>query len=433
MKTRASLKNRQGGAVAVMVGISIVVLVGFLGLVVDLGHLYVAKTELQNAADACALSAARELSTLDASALGRATNAGIVAGGGCPTGLNPCPPDAFRNKTDLQADTVDVQPADVTFSATYGGTYDRTDPLPAGTKYVRCAPHETNPRSYVMWFMQVLGIQTATVGAEAIAKLSPSQSACAIPLGVCTTHTSEDSPSGSPTPWSQWGLVKGIWYDGRFSPGSGLTGNYNWIDFSPPAGGASEAAALLAGEGQCEVPTASMVGQSGEIQSLANAWNTRFGLYKGSYDSTNNRMDKTGFAYTPTSWPVATHDANGDGKPDNAYADFQIKHATAVPYQGDAASGLKLTGYKTSSPTEYQNGTDRRVIAVPVIYCEDWAGSQTAIIRDWACVLMLAPIESPGNVVLEFLGLAGKSGSPCATLGLPGGGIGGPMVPTLVK
>jgi len=61
MKTGASLKNRQGGAVAVMVGISMVMLVGFLALVIDLGHLYIAKTELQNAADAAALSGAKQL------------------------------------------------------------------------------------------------------------------------------------------------------------------------------------------------------------------------------------------------------------------------------------------------------------------------------------------------------------------------------------
>jgi hypothetical protein len=419
------LKNRQGGAVAIMVGISIVVLVGFLGLVIDLGHLFVAKTELQNAADACALSAARELSNLDSSALNRATNAGIVAGGGCPSGLNPCPPDVFRNKTDLQAATVDVQPADVTFSANYSGAYDRPDPLPADTKYVRCSPHETNPRSYVMWFMQVLGIQSATVRAEAVAKLSPSQSACAIPLGIC-------APQASKNPGGQWGFVNGKWYDGRFDTQDNLTGSFNWIDFTPPGGGASEAAALLAEEGLCEVPTASSVGQPGGIESLEKAWNTRFGLYKGSFDPSVNRMDKTGFAYTPTSWPAATHDADGDGKPDNAYSDFLIKRGILAPYQGDAGSGLVLNGYQTVSPT-VQNSSDRRVVAAPIVYCPEWVSSQTVPIKDWACVLMLAPIESPGGVVMEFLGLAGGSGSPCATLGLPGGGVGGPMVPTLVK
>lgn len=61
MKTGASLKNRQGGAVAVMVGISMVVLIGFLAMVIDLGRLYVARAGLQNAADAAALSGAKEL------------------------------------------------------------------------------------------------------------------------------------------------------------------------------------------------------------------------------------------------------------------------------------------------------------------------------------------------------------------------------------
>lgn len=416
MKTRARLKNRQGGAVAVMVGISIIVLVILLGLVVDLGHLYVAKTELQNAADACALSASRELSLLDATALGRATNAGIVAGGGCPTGLNPCPPDAFRNKSDLQAATVDIQPADVTFSAAYAGPYARADPLPADTKYVRCSPQETNPRSYVMWFMQVVGFQSATVGSDAVAKLAPSQAACAIPLGVCAPQAAKD-------PGGEWGFVIGNWYSGLFAAGGGSTGSYNWIDFTPPGGGASELAALLAGQGQCEVPTATNVGQTGAIASAANAWNTRFGLYKGSYDSVANGMDKTGFAYTPTSW----------GAGSNAFADFKSKHASAVPYQGNLASGLSLNGFRTSSAAEYAAGTDRRVVAAPVMHCPDWDTSQTAPIRDWACMLMLAPIDSPSAVVLEYLGLAGDAGSPCATLGLPGGGIGGPLVPTLVK
>lgn len=51
----------QRGAVAIIVGICIVVLVGMIGLVVDMGHLFVFKTELQNAADSCALAAAKEL------------------------------------------------------------------------------------------------------------------------------------------------------------------------------------------------------------------------------------------------------------------------------------------------------------------------------------------------------------------------------------
>jgi hypothetical protein len=299
---------------------------------------------------------------------------------------------------------------------------------------VRCAPQESNPVSVVMWFMGVMGISSGSVSAEAVARLAPSQAACAIPLGMCTPQEDKDSPLPN------WGFVEGIWYDGRFDSGGGGTGSYNWIDFSPSGGGANELKDLLAGEGQCEVPTSQCVGEQGEKQGAANAWNTRFGLYKGSYDSTENRMDRTGFAYTPTSWSAATHDSNGDGKPDNAYADFlDPKRTSHTPYQGNAASGLSLQGFRTSSSADHAAGADRRVVAAPVVRCQDWVdkppgcSSQTVRIRDWACVLMLNPIDGPDAVNLEFLGMASEVGSPCATLGMPGGGGIGPQVPTLVR
>jgi Flp pilus assembly protein TadG len=53
--------TRQQGAVAIVVALSMVVLVGFLGLAIDGGRLYLTKTELQNGADACALAASYEL------------------------------------------------------------------------------------------------------------------------------------------------------------------------------------------------------------------------------------------------------------------------------------------------------------------------------------------------------------------------------------
>jgi hypothetical protein len=323
---------------------------------------------------------------------------------------------------------VDIQPADIGFAASLAGPFTRPEPLPADTRYVRCAPQETNPVSFVMWFMGVMGITSRSVTAEAVARLSPSQAACAIPIGLCTQQAAKSNPSPN------WGFVEGTWYDGRFGAGGGSTGSYNWIDFTPPSGGASELAALLASEGQCEVPTASLVGQTGVAQSLANAWNTRFGLYKGSYDAADNRMDWTGFAYTPTSWPATTHDSDGDGSPDHAFADFlDPKRTSHIPYQGNAASGLSLQGFRTSSSTAHAAGADRRVVAAPVVRCQDWDAAQTVPIRDWACVLMLNPIDGPDDVVMEFLGIASEIGSPCATLGMPGGGGVGPNVPTLVR
>ncbi|MDI1244348.1 MAG: pilus assembly protein TadG-related protein [Rhodoferax sp.] len=65
MSTVTQVKGRpdqgQRGAVAIMFGLSLLVLFGFMALVFDLGRTYVVRTELQNAADAAALAGAKQL------------------------------------------------------------------------------------------------------------------------------------------------------------------------------------------------------------------------------------------------------------------------------------------------------------------------------------------------------------------------------------
>ena len=53
-----SLSNRQG-ATLVFVAILLFVIIAFVAIAVDVGHLVLTKNELQNAADAGALAAAR--------------------------------------------------------------------------------------------------------------------------------------------------------------------------------------------------------------------------------------------------------------------------------------------------------------------------------------------------------------------------------------
>jgi Flp pilus assembly protein TadG len=59
----------ESGAVLIMVTVLLVVFLGFVALALDVGHLYVVKNELQNAADAGALAGARELYLDDGSAV----------------------------------------------------------------------------------------------------------------------------------------------------------------------------------------------------------------------------------------------------------------------------------------------------------------------------------------------------------------------------
>ncbi|WP_137719266.1 pilus assembly protein TadG-related protein [Methylobacillus flagellatus] len=59
--SHAGRQPRQAGAVAIMFGLTVFLLFGFMALAIDLGRAYVVRSELQNAADAAALAGAREL------------------------------------------------------------------------------------------------------------------------------------------------------------------------------------------------------------------------------------------------------------------------------------------------------------------------------------------------------------------------------------
>ena len=396
----------QRGAIGVVVALSLVALLGFLGVVVDLGRLLVIKTELQNAADACALAAVYELDG-NAASLTRAENAGITIG--------------TRNAHVFQSTPVSVTSADIKFSPVLsaGGSNSvyltqAGGAVAATAKYAMCTVTRTG---VPMTLMGMLGVGQKTVAAEAVATMSPSQSSCAIPLGVCAM-------SAGPT----FGLTPGQWISGRFDAGGGLTGSFNWIDFTPPGGGASELAGLLTGQGSCAVQTGNNVGQTGILgNSAGRAWNSRFGLYQGGNPSINTAPpDFTGYAYTAMSWPAQA----------NALPDFlNIERVGHTTYQGDAATGLSLGGaYSSATPAQLAAlGASRRLSVAPIIDCNGFASSQTVPITGYACVLMLHPIASPGDIVrMEYVGRADTPGSPCLTNGL-GGGSFGPKVPVLVQ
>lgn len=422
MKTGTSLKNRQGGAVAVVIGISIIVLVSFLGLVLDLGRLFITKTELQNGVDACALAAARDL-TGDTNSLVRAEAAGITVGG--------------KNKVDFQ--TEGETGFVVEFSEHLDSGYtNKSSANPARVKYVKC----TLPRSGIApWFMGVMGIGQQAVSAMAVASLEPAQTTCAIPVGMCKKG---DAPT--------YGFVKGEWLDrGVFDPGAGGTGSYNWIDFNPGAPtegcgssqGANELKCLLAEKPLCNLPTVgTQVGQQGYDESLVAAYNTRFGVYKGSYDVSKNPPDYSGFAYqqapnSPVTWPNAS--------PQNAYLGVPSSGSTPN-YNGASGTRVQHLQYQFdpkdlgggySKITTAQHGasppaTNRRVVIAPIVDCAQLAASnpQSIPVLAYACVFLLRPVSTAGEISVEFLDLANTEGNPCATSGLAGG-TAGPLVPAL--
>jgi Flp pilus assembly protein TadG len=432
---------RQRGAVAIVVGLSLVVLVGFLGLAVDGGRLYLTKTELQNAADACALAASYELTGAPA-----ITPASFTAANAAGQKV------AQLNKVDFQGGFITAANTSVEFGSSLaaGGTWLPASAPPAGAaKYVRCTLTRGGVAPY---FMQVLGLGNQTVRARATASLKPSQTNCAMPMGICVQFGG--------TAANNFGYVVGDWYGLDFSETGGgnsnYTGNFRWIDFDPgaptpgcPGGGAQELACMVKGSGQCNLPppiggscTTSgnntdpgCVGENGQVNGMEAAYNTRFGLYKGSNNASNAAMDFTGRSYRSTEWLLGKQAYNGSS---GILPNFKTARSTFLATQASDVPGGGYTNTAGGAGSQHDTlGADRRLVNVAVVDCAGFTGGQHAPIRGYACMLLLDPYDKSGSNVIskfEYQGLSNATGSPCASSGVAGGGTAmGPQVPSLVQ
>lgn len=414
------LRRKQQGIVAIVVALSITAMVGFAGLALDLGKLFVVKTELQNSADACALAASQALTGANNQQLAIAEAAGMT------TGLQH--KVLFQKAAVSMTTNSTVQFSPNSAANSFVSKAGLTNSQALAMRYVRCTVNKPNIDT---WFIQVLNVLPGVsigqqnVSASAVATLQASQVSCGLPVAICST----DLPAGTPA---------GTWLVGALGSSSkqSLTGSFKWVDFSPPGGGAAELGALLTGDGACDLPAiGTPVGQPGNISSLANDWNSRFGIYQGNVKPDDAAPDQSGYAYTEvaTSWPSKF----------NAFDDFIAKRSTNAPYQGDTATGLNTKGTIKDASFLSANGHDRRLMTAPVVNCSAYASSQVAPILSWACVFLLHPINNSAGgssatgetrMYLEYRGNSDDPTSPCASNGLPGGpGSTGPLVAALVR
>ncbi|MDB5762863.1 MAG: Von Willebrand factor type domain protein [Herminiimonas sp.] len=431
--TRSVVKHyryHQDGAVIVTVSLVLLFLLGFMGIALDFGHLFVVKTELQTAMDSCALAAAQELDgRIDARA--RAINAGMTAGN--------------LNRVNFQSGTWSgrgkIVDTDITFkNAAYVATID-----PVAAKYAQCQHTQSGVR---MWLLQSMGAfsgtpaafpNTQNVLALAVATRSSSQTTCPIPVAL-------KPKAGGTAP--NYGFQVGEWVTvfGDRVPNSGELGWYN-LDGSTSA---NETKKELSEGGSCGTRIGDKLGTPGAQTAVDTPWNYRFGIYKnGDYDPNANHPDFSGYSYTPANW-TSTVSINGNfhnsawngvraaGSHASA-ANFITKRAAFASYDdtgtslsaGDAITGLNLNSFKKLATPgiggqHQQYGYGRRVAAVPVI-------DAASKVVDYACMFMLHPLSGPkDDGHLEFLGNAGDVASPCTTNGLPGGSA-GPLVPVLVR
>jgi len=413
MLNRTLAKPR--GAILPLVGLALVVLLGFAGLVIDLGGLFVAKTELQSALDSCALAAANELDGA-ADALTRGTNAGLTAGN--------------ANKVKYQESSAGIVSADITYSDTLAGSYSASFAPVANAHYARCE-HTSPP--IAAYFIGLVGASSSnSVGALAIATRANSQTNCPIPIGLLSRG------GGAPN----YGYQVGEWVTMLYDPTGSTPSEMGWYNLNGTTSASETKSEVL--NGYCGSKIGDTLGTPGAKVSVNDEWNGRFGIYKNNGDVSTWRPDFSGYVYTSTNWTNVVPQNAYSGTPaagsDVTAANFKTKRLAYANYAdtgtsvnvGDAITGLNMKpgGFKSLATSGtggelQQFGLNRRIVLAPIL--------SSSTIIDYACMLMLQPVtNSTVSVQLEFLGNAGAINSPCTSAGLAGGTV-GPLVPTLVR
>lgn len=392
-------RENQRGALSLFTAIAIVVLIGFVGLAVDTGRMLAVRSELQSAVDACALSAALELNGR-ADAVARAVSAGRFVGN--------------RNRATFQSSPVAIASTGVTFSSTLAGPYLSAAAITgANANYVQCRADIVGVATF---FLKILGLSAVDLSATAKASVAPSQSVCAMPMALFEGGSAGSDP---------------VNFDYR--PGDIVTitgqntgrGFFTWADVlnSTADKTLTPYKTALIQYGSCGALTAPgrcLAVKTGEVASLVEEWNTRFGVYK-SYTPQQAIPDLTGYGYNP----AVTNDVTVIAD----YADVRVPARS--PYQGSIpAFTIPLNVNKT------YGAPYRRLAVMPVVRDDAACGSSAKKLVGWACVLLLKPVstanDDPAKVM--FISRADSTSSPCRASGTAGGaGAIGPLVPVIVQ
>jgi hypothetical protein len=417
-------RRRQGGAVIVTVALFLLFLLGFMGIALDFGRLYVVRTELQTAMDSCALAAAQELDGLPG-ATARGRSAGRTAGN--------------LNRVNLQSPNWSGQGQLVDASINFFDASYSPAATDASARYAECLHVQPNIQ---LWLLQVMGAftgdaaanpSTARVRARAVATRSSSQTTCPLPLALFPK-----GGSGGPG----YGFAVGEWVRLLNSPGAASNGEIGWANLD---GSNSAAETRREVEGYCGTRVGDTLGTPGVQTTVADPWNARFGLYGGSTTPADAPPDYTGYSYTSLNWPARANAYDGPAPAGIPTAQNYVTKRAAFASCADTGTrvrganscesitGLSLNSFSrvaapgaAASGGHRTYGASRRLAPVPVV-----DGSRRVVA--FACMFMLQPLTIPmSDVWLEYRGNANEPGSPCAPAGVPGG-TAGPLVPVLVR
>lgn len=381
--------QNQRGAILFIVAACLVVLLGFMGLAIDLGHAYNNRSQLQNMADACALAGATALN---------GTSEGIQEA----TDRARDSLSRLSNRKEFNTTTVALSEGDISFSDTLNGTYigkTAAQAVASTIRYVRVVI--PTQQSEVVFAKLIPGIPSVVdVSAEAVAGQFPQTRTCngLGPFSPSRRDIPPFTPGGTGTD-PNFGFIVGTYYTLR-QPGTGnlnqaqdicadrgingTTGNFGLAD---PAGCGTNT--------PCYRDTI-VNGSTGNCVELGNDLPTVTGN-KG-INVQNGLQDR--FAQDCIQY--------GAGNNEPAY-----------PWESYKAATIALESSDTP-PTNC--GLWRRVIPVAVNDGTIPNGQGTYNVQGMACFYMPFPPRAQppsSNICLVFVGSCDESGRPTGTSGGP--------------
>ena len=277
---------RQQGVIAIVFALMLAILLGFIGLALDLGQLYNRDVELQAVAKVAALAAARQLN---------GTSAGVA------NAISQAAGSASSLRYQYGQLAVAWSDAALSFSSSSSGTWvdaASAQAAPDGLLFARVDTSKLPGAQGTvdLAFMRVLSaaLASASTSAQAVAGRAGIDVA---PLAVCalsnTLATARSNP-GSPgnVELVEYGFRRGVAYDlMQLNPGATSAENFVIDPFDPPgaAGTAGNMAASLVGPfactGKLAIPRVTggtiTVGRPFPLASLVNQLNSRFDQYSG--------------------------------------------------------------------------------------------------------------------------------------------------------
>ncbi|MGR4998033.1 pilus assembly protein TadG-related protein [Vibrio celticus] len=378
--------KKQQGLVAVMITAALLVFLAVSALAVDINHMVVNKTRLQNAVDSAALAAA---TILDNSKDKDAVDAEVG------TALNAMAASTGNQEIDFSTASINIDysndPQDFTGSATFGANND---------VYVRVRVDALEMDEF---FIQLFGLEKV-VSASAVA--GPSSGLAynnVVPIGVCIGDGTSDNDVNEDGYHDETGeeITNVFGYEvgtvhalkvGDSSLSEMGNGNYHLLDFGSGGNtikeglGGSYDQPVKIGEDITTKP-------GGTVGPTGDGLNTRFGDYGGGLSASDYPSDYV--TTEPTN--EITIDANtGEITFDDSYDYAQYKLDTNACI-ASGGSGCASNGVAW-----------RRILPIPMVDCSGKSGGSTDFtVNKIGCFFLLqkAPTNNSGTPAVfgEFI------------------------------